>query len=51
MNIETYHDVKNRVIYLHLESIYDTSNVLDKLLKMNDEGESKVSEYLFIKLF
>lgn len=45
INIETYHDVKNRVIYIHLESIYDTSNILDKLLKSKDEDEAQVTRY------
>ena len=36
--IDTYHDTKNRVIYIHLESIYDTNNALEILF---ENSESK----------
>jgi protein SMG8 len=36
--IDTYHDTKNKVIYIHLESIYDTNNALEILF---ENSESK----------
>ena len=36
--IDTYHDTKNRVIYIHLESLYDTNNALEILF---ENSESK----------
>jgi len=46
--IDTYHDTKNKVIYIHLESIYDTNNALEILFEnSNIKSESDQSKTFF----
>ena len=41
-NFQTHLDTKNRILYVHLESIYDTGNLLQILVKNSLDDLSKV---------
>jgi protein SMG8 len=38
INIQTYHDIKNRIIYINLNSIYDTNTTIEILNKLNNSN-------------